>query len=202
MPDNDERKDAKEENPQQAEPAIKTAQEARDAASEILRPDLHAKEAKFLNHTVKVRPLPAFYSKRIHEIMRPIQEKCDAYVQKHGVPAVDAETVPEADLALDEELFQAWIETLLVMAKYYELDDVDESRLLKEMSMDDMSVLMTMQVEVSGRADFMLRPLKNTLVGLKALEKLDEKAMAQLENLSDQSFTSSLPSQKPGGQTP
>lgn len=202
MPSNDESKDATKEQPQQEEPVLKTEQEAKDAASEVMRPDLHTTEVQFLNHKVKVRPLTAYYSKRIHDLMKPIQDKCSAYVEKYGIPDVDKPALPEADLEMDEELFFAWRDTLALMAEYYQLEDVTEDRIMKEMTLTDMEKVMSAQVEVAGKADFLLRPLKITLEGLRVLEKLDKEMMDQVEGLSVQSSTSSPPSPKPGEQTP
>ena len=145
-------------------------EEISELVDKVIDPELSAVEHEFAGEKIRIRTLPLFYAKKIYNILRPLQDKVTRYVkdsEKKGEMAAFLDA-PKLDLELAESL----LEVSYVIADFYGIEKTKEE-LDARVSLDEMTRLVSAQLEVNSESDFLLRPLANIIKGLEFFQKAD-----------------------------
>lgn len=145
--------------------------EAREEAErKVLYPDTDTMSFEFLGASLKLRALPIFYARKLSTVLRPFQEQFAATAKA----ASENQVLSQIDL--DESTITALLDTAGIICEYYKApltrDDIERGA-----STTLLVALAKAQLEVNGKSDFLLTPLRL----ITRLTGLVEEATDQLE---------------------
>lgn len=149
--------------------------EVAEAADKVMVPELMLVQTELAGCSVSVRALPVYYAKQIFNILKPVQEEVAEWATKFK----EAGKVPlvPPDTGMDVRMAEAMLKVCVVLSEFYELG-LSEDDLDKRIGLDEMTVFIKAQLEVSRDSDFLLRPLQ---IIIKSLDLLLE--MKPFQNL-------------------
>lgn len=158
-------------NTQVQEPQVKqeskdlTDEQISDLSDEVMHPELGGREVKFLNQTFTMVPLPISFSKRISKLIRPVMQKVASVAKL-------AEKDPEAaveDNPLDDQAVGAMVQAVGIMLQFYRLDHlVPLQKVEDEVTVTSLYDFLMAQMELNGKNDFLLQPLRMLLSIVRA----------------------------------
>jgi hypothetical protein len=173
---------------------IETSQAARDEAeSGVLHPETMTRTFKFMSKEVKLRALPIFYARKVNKCLEPFKSQFAESVGKQP------DELAAANFNLDESATNALIECCLILADFYKLDlgDNPKETLEREATLNDISKLCEAQLEVQGKADFLLTPLRVITRLTTLVESASDEMDKQVKSLNANSSPTPL-SANPG----
>jgi hypothetical protein len=153
------------------EDVVGTEEVREESARKVLYPETDTRDIEFLNQKVSLHALPVFYSRKIATVLKPFHKTFAENAKKASEEgALDA-------LDMDDTTINALIDTAEILCDYYELG-ISKDRIEKRASVADLLGLAQHQLEVNGKSDFLLTPLRlitklTVLVG-EAADEVDK----------------------------
>ena len=138
-----------------------------DAADKVMIPELMVLKTQLAGVSVNVRALPVYYAKQVYNILKPIQTEVSDWVAEFK-SAKNLPLVPP-DTDMDVRMAEAMLKVCVVLADFYELG-LSEETLDKKVGLDELTIFIKAQLEVSRDSDFLLRPLQIIMKGLDLLQ--------------------------------
>jgi len=126
-----------------------------DAERAVLFPETQVREYVFLGLTVRLRALPIFYARKIGAALGPFKKHMQGIVATGGVDNIKV----TADEKLDEDVVKALVDCAAILAEFYDLPLTVE-KIERNASFEELLVLAQAQLEVNGKSDFLLLPLR------------------------------------------
>ena len=142
-----------------------------EAADQVMIPELKSVRAELAGRSVQVRALPVYYAKQVFNILKPVQTEVADWVSEFKDPKKEVPLVPP-DTGMDVRMAEAMLKVCVVLAEFYKLG-LSENDLNKEVGLDELTIFIKAQLEVSRDSDFLLRPLQIIIKGLDLLQVMN-----------------------------
>lgn len=167
-----------------------------NAEDEVLNPS--AKSVPVLGRNREIRPLPAFYAKKLSKILnKPIKEFIAVSQKKDNTPQ-------ESALGGQEELLaDTFTEALLSISEFYDWSDFKAGskeniidKVEKTMTISEIKDVIDMQVKANEDSDFLLVPwrlISNILIGVRNVGKMPIPPVPSTPSEEKQDSTSRSP---------
>lgn len=150
------------------------SEEDKEKLSKALFPTTDPEHIKVLGVERTLYALPYKVAKQVRASVKPAWEGINKRIQEEqeGNAGVDSGT--------DEQLAEALFRAASVIAKHYDWDDVVKALATEDVSIPEVQTIITGQLEVQGRSDFMLNPLQM----LCEMQRVSEISLLQWGNMS------------------
>ena len=122
----------------------------------VLFPEARAQDYVFLGQKVRLCALPIFYARKIGAALGPFKKQMQGVVAK-GVESLKSPSLGQDQL--DEDVVKALVDTAVILAEFYELP-LPQEKIERNASFEDLLALAEAQLEVNGKSDFLLLPLR------------------------------------------
>lgn len=145
----------------------KQDEEINDVIDKVMIPELNTVHTQLAGKMVEVRALPIYYAKQVFNILKPVQTEVAEWVSEYKDPDKKVPLAPP-DTGLDVRMAEAMLKVCVVLADFYDLG-FSEGELNRKVGLDELTVFIKAQLEVSRDSDFLLRPLQIIIKGLDLL---------------------------------
>lgn len=166
-----------------APPRVPTEQEAQDAADKVMDPKLLSRKTTFLGREVTVRPLPILWSKRINSRLNPVSEQIRKFSDKWKDGGPEAFTADLGQENLDDDIAMAYLDVVGILAEFYGIE-MTQDQINEELDLGSAEAFVSLQLEVCGESDFLLRPLAAITKLFQILKTMDQAASQIMQSTS------------------
>lgn len=154
-----------------------TKEEVAEAEEAVLFPDAHTEPYEFAGQTFKLRALPIKRSREVAAVLKPFQKAMsDISVASQSQGKKQEVELPD----FDSTAVNALLQTASIITEFYAARNDDNKRLSPESledlaSLDEIMSFIRAQLEVNGKSDFLLAPLKLIMKLADAVGNADEE---------------------------
>jgi hypothetical protein len=150
------------------------------AENRVLFPEANAVKARICGEDVELQTLPIAFSETVGKVFQEV---------------VDLASVDEKGSAEDRKRWEkenativanAFCDTLVEIAKAYDLEDIDRETIKTSMAMKDVKALVVAQVEMNAEDDFLLQPLRFIMAILSGGKEVQKQVQDAAKNLTNQ----------------
>lgn len=121
------------------------------AEERILFPEGKVLKASLCGETVELRPLPIKWAKQLSARLSDV-------IKQFGEE--DKKKLKAFQEKADIEIVDALLDCMVIMAQFYELEDVERESIEKVMSVTEVKALVLAQAQINEDDDFLLMPLQ------------------------------------------
>ncbi len=154
------------------------------AEEKVLFPETHTIDANFMEHKLKLRPLPISYARKINRLLSDLQDMLSTAAKSSDDKEVQ-KTLKHADIQAADGL----MDSVIIILSFYKID-ATRVMLEEKVSTQELVALAHLQTTINGSNDFLLQPLRTII----AIASASGEIMAQVR-----SSLSTLVSQRVGG---
>jgi hypothetical protein len=133
-------------------------EEETQALSKALFPDSHTAEVTLLGKKRDLRPLPLKYARQLNTAIKPYSE------------AFQNALMSNATIKLDEEVLEVLQKSAVILADYYNWEDVKVAVPEDGLSLSELQALASTQTQLNGVNDFLLSPLRVCIRTMQVFE--------------------------------